>query len=255
MLRAPELRYQRRPAGEQRRGFAVPGRAVRFLSAGDGGAQLQLVGDDHAGEQHVPERQHQPGRRSVLGMVDAGGRRGIHRSVEGPEIPIQEVIILLTDGLNTENRWYTNQTSIDDRQKITCDNIKAAGITLYTVQVNTGRRSDLTDAEEMRERPGQVSRFDKSSCDVGERDRSRPSTRSGPRSRTCASRSRAVAHRSCTQKQSPAGQPGFSFTPDATSLLDRRDLAEVALERLVSLLGEIGIELAELGRFGDKAFV
>ena len=49
-----------------------------------------------------------------------------------------QAIILLTDGLNTQDRWYTDQTSIDNRQAITCSNIKAAGITLYTVQVNTG---------------------------------------------------------------------------------------------------------------------
>jgi Flp pilus assembly protein TadG len=50
----------------------------------------------------------------------------------------QQIIILLTDGLNTQDRWYTNQTSIDNRQAMTCANVKAAGITLYTVQVNTG---------------------------------------------------------------------------------------------------------------------
>jgi Flp pilus assembly protein TadG len=49
-----------------------------------------------------------------------------------------QVIILLTDGLNTQDRWYSDQASIDARQQITCNNIKAAGITLYTVQVNTG---------------------------------------------------------------------------------------------------------------------
>ena len=49
----------------------------------------------------------------------------------------QQVIILLTDGLNTENRWYDSQTSINNRQKITCANVKAAGITIYAVQVNT----------------------------------------------------------------------------------------------------------------------
>ena len=48
-----------------------------------------------------------------------------------------EIIILLTDGLNTENRWYTSQSSIDARQQMTCDNIKAGNITLYTIQVNT----------------------------------------------------------------------------------------------------------------------
>jgi Flp pilus assembly protein TadG len=49
-----------------------------------------------------------------------------------------QVIILLTDGLNTQDRWYTSQSSIDARQQLTCNNIKAAGITLYTIQVNTG---------------------------------------------------------------------------------------------------------------------
>jgi Flp pilus assembly protein TadG len=48
-----------------------------------------------------------------------------------------QVIILLTDGLNTQDRWYTSQSSIDTRQQMTCNNVKAAGITLYTVQVNT----------------------------------------------------------------------------------------------------------------------
>jgi len=49
-----------------------------------------------------------------------------------------QVIILLTDGLNTQNRWYTDQTSIDTRQQMTCDNIKAQHIQIYTIQVNTG---------------------------------------------------------------------------------------------------------------------
>jgi len=49
-----------------------------------------------------------------------------------------QVIILLTDGLNTQDRWYSSQSSIDTRQEKTCANVKAAGITVYTVQVNTG---------------------------------------------------------------------------------------------------------------------
>jgi Flp pilus assembly protein TadG len=54
-----------------------------------------------------------------------------------PNYTYQNVIILLTDGLNTQDRWYTSQTSIDNRQKMTCQNVKDAGITLYTIQVNT----------------------------------------------------------------------------------------------------------------------
>ncbi|MBX9843641.1 MAG: pilus assembly protein [Xanthobacteraceae bacterium] len=49
----------------------------------------------------------------------------------------QKIIILMSDGLNTQNRWYNNASQIDARQKITCDNVKAAGITLYTIHVNT----------------------------------------------------------------------------------------------------------------------
>ena len=50
----------------------------------------------------------------------------------------RDAIVLLSDGLNTQNRWYTNASQIDARQKILCDNAKAANITIYTVQVNTG---------------------------------------------------------------------------------------------------------------------
>ncbi len=55
-----------------------------------------------------------------------------------PNYTYSQTIILLTDGLNTQDRWYTSQSSIDARQQLTCNNIKAAGITLYTIQVNTG---------------------------------------------------------------------------------------------------------------------
>ena len=56
----------------------------------------------------------------------------------------QQVIILLSDGMNTEDRWYNSQTSVDNRMydsstgNGTCANAKAAGITIYTIQVNTG---------------------------------------------------------------------------------------------------------------------
>lgn len=48
-----------------------------------------------------------------------------------------EVIILMSDGLNTQNRWYKKESDIDKRQEKTCNNIKAAGIMIYTIQVNT----------------------------------------------------------------------------------------------------------------------
>jgi Flp pilus assembly protein TadG len=50
----------------------------------------------------------------------------------------KDALVILSDGLNTQNRWYTDAASIDARQRILCDNAKAAGITIYSVQVNTG---------------------------------------------------------------------------------------------------------------------
>jgi len=64
-----------------------------------------------------------------------------------------KAIILLSDGLNTEDRWpaYGNGSQqfggqIDARQRILCDNIKAQGVIIYTVQVNTGTPADPTSS-------------------------------------------------------------------------------------------------------------
>jgi Flp pilus assembly protein TadG len=63
----------------------------------------------------------------------------------------KKALIVLSDGLNTEDRWpaYGNGSTqyggqIDARQKILCDNIKAQGITIYTIQLNTGNPGDPT---------------------------------------------------------------------------------------------------------------
>ena len=63
---------------------------------------------------------------------------------EDPNYTYKKVLIVMSDGLNTQDRWpsYGNgQTQysgqIDARQQIQCDNIKAAGITIYTMHVNT----------------------------------------------------------------------------------------------------------------------
>jgi Flp pilus assembly protein TadG len=53
-------------------------------------------------------------------------------------IPTKKIIILLTDGLNTQNRWTNDREDIDARTELACTSAKAADIVLYTVQVNTG---------------------------------------------------------------------------------------------------------------------
>ena len=60
---------------------------------------------------------------------------------EDPNYQYQHIVIILSDGLNTQDRWYGNgsnwSSQVDARQEIVCDNMKNAGITIYAVQVNT----------------------------------------------------------------------------------------------------------------------
>ena len=79
-----------------------------------------------------------------LGWMSIVGGGPFTAPAEDANYTYQHVIILLTDGLNTQDRWYTNATSIDARQALTCTNAKAAGIVLYTIQVNTDGEATST---------------------------------------------------------------------------------------------------------------
>jgi Flp pilus assembly protein TadG len=70
----------------------------------------------------------------------------LNAPAKDPNYTYKDVIILLSDGLNTQDRWYTNAASIDARQKILCDNAKGAGVTVYTIQVNTSSPPDPTSS-------------------------------------------------------------------------------------------------------------
>jgi Flp pilus assembly protein TadG len=60
-----------------------------------------------------------------------------------PKPDVDKVIILLTDGDNTQNRWSTNSGTIDARTTLACNNVKAANIKLYTIRVINGNASLL----------------------------------------------------------------------------------------------------------------
>jgi Flp pilus assembly protein TadG len=64
-----------------------------------------------------------------------------------PAPDLDKVIIMLTDGTNTEDRWSTTQSAIDARMQMACDNVKAPGsnIRVYTVRVIDGN-ADLLRA-------------------------------------------------------------------------------------------------------------
>jgi Flp pilus assembly protein TadG len=51
----------------------------------------------------------------------------------------RDYIVLLSDGLNTQNRWSTDADTIDARQELLCKNVKGDTqnpITVFTIQVN-----------------------------------------------------------------------------------------------------------------------
>jgi Flp pilus assembly protein TadG len=60
-----------------------------------------------------------------------------------PQTDLDKVIILLTDGENTKNRWSTTPSTIDARTQLACANAKAANIKIYTVRVIDGNASLL----------------------------------------------------------------------------------------------------------------
>jgi Flp pilus assembly protein TadG len=68
----------------------------------------------------------------------------LNAPAEDANYEYKKVLIVMSDGLNTQDRWpaYGNgqtqyNSAIDNRQKIQCDNIKAAGVIIYTMHVNT----------------------------------------------------------------------------------------------------------------------
>jgi Mg-chelatase subunit ChlD len=60
-----------------------------------------------------------------------------------PAPDLDKVVILLTDGQNTKNRWSTSQSSIDARTQKVCENAKADNIRIYTVRVIDGNATLL----------------------------------------------------------------------------------------------------------------
>ncbi|MAU61603.1 TadE/TadG family type IV pilus assembly protein [Parvibaculum sp.] len=60
-----------------------------------------------------------------------------------PADDLDKVIVFLTDGDNTENRWTYSGNSIDARTEAVCTNIKATGIKIYTIRTINGNATLL----------------------------------------------------------------------------------------------------------------
>jgi Flp pilus assembly protein TadG len=76
----------------------------------------------------------------------------LNAPAEDSKYQYNKVIIFMTDGSNTQNRWDDSdydgdlkQQAIDNRMKLACKNVKDAGITIYTIQMIDGNAQLLKD--------------------------------------------------------------------------------------------------------------
>ena len=60
-----------------------------------------------------------------------------------PNSRLQKIIVFLTDGVNTENRWSTDANQIDQRTDRLCNEVKSSKIKLYTIRVIEGNETLL----------------------------------------------------------------------------------------------------------------
>jgi Flp pilus assembly protein TadG len=75
----------------------------------------------------------------------------------------QDVLILLTDGLNTMNRFYGNgyqhSPQVDARQKILCTNARTQGIKIFAIQVATNGDPIATETKNCTSEPDNPNYF------------------------------------------------------------------------------------------------
>ncbi len=90
-----------------------------------------------------------------------------------PGSDLDKVLVLLTDGENTENRWGANSAAIDKRTETACANIKADGIKLYTVRVIAGNAKLLKNCASSPSMYFEVSQAAAAQCRLQE-DRGQP---------------------------------------------------------------------------------
>jgi hypothetical protein len=56
---------------------------------------------------------------------------------------VTKIIVLMTDGDNTENRWTSSASSINARTQLACQSAKTAKIEVYTIRLMEGNQTLL----------------------------------------------------------------------------------------------------------------
>ena len=167
------------------------------------GLSLQLVGDDHAGQQHVAGRQYQPGHRSRLGLAVARRRWAVQRSGHGPQLPVSA-------DHHPADRRVEHRGSLVHRSELDRrapgDHLRQRQGGRHHALYGAGqyrRRSDVATAEDLRERLEQVL-----PAHLRERDREhlqpdRNADLAAPHLEVISATARP------RKRQSPASRPGF----------------------------------------------
>jgi hypothetical protein len=75
----------------------------------------------------------------------------LNAPAEDSNYTYKKALIVLSDGLNTEDRWPANGNgltqyggAIDTIQQTLCTNVKNSGVIVYAIQLNTGSPGDPT---------------------------------------------------------------------------------------------------------------
>ncbi len=141
------LRHARRRADQHQARNAVSDLRLRIARDRDA-ADLRLDRAQQQDRRDDAERQHQRHHRARLGLARAHQNAPLTEA-SAPKPDLDKVLIILTDGQNTEswknsnNTKVTSSTAIDDRTKLACTNIKAANIKIYAIRVIDGNATLL----------------------------------------------------------------------------------------------------------------
>ena len=109
--------------------------------------QIMPLGHDWATMNSLIDQMTPLGETNLtIGLVYGWQALSTGPPLNAPGLPpnTNQAIVFMTDGFNTANRWNNvlfgsgTTAAIDARTALVCSNIKAAGITVYTIQVDTG---------------------------------------------------------------------------------------------------------------------
>jgi Flp pilus assembly protein TadG len=112
--------------------------------------QIMPLGHDWTAANNLIDQMKPLGETNLtIGLVWGWQALSTGDPLNAPALPpnTNQAIIFMTDGFNTANRWNNvlfgsgTTANIDARTALVCSNIKAAGITIYTIQVDTSGES------------------------------------------------------------------------------------------------------------------